>query len=230
MEHSTMKLLIGGHSGIGQSFLEYVTHLGEDVDWLFPTAADLDVRDSFSVNNYISAYGPFDQVVFSAGVSYLEWIGRLNKHKTDDLISVNLTGFIRVIDALVMHQTLTTASVVVVGSDAAERPMRTSISYCASKAGLHMAARAAARELGPAGWRINVVAPGMTDETGMQEYVDSRVMEVRGWSVETMRNYETSQEVVSGRLTKTQVADIIYSTLNGPRHLNGSIITINGGR
>lgn len=225
-----MKLLIGGHSGIGAAFLEYVTAVGEDVDWMFPTIADLDVRSTESVNRYIDNYGPFEQVVFSAGVNYLEWIGRLDMHQTEDLISVNLTGFIRVMDALLLNQTLTTASVVVVGSDAAERPLRTSISYCASKAGLHMAARAAARELGPKGWRINVVAPGMTDETGMQQYVDDRVQVVRGWSVETMRNYETSQEVVAGRLTKSQVADVIYSTLNGPRHLNGSIITLNGGR
>jgi 2,3-dihydro-2,3-dihydroxybenzoate dehydrogenase len=71
--------------------------------------------------------------------------------------------------------------VVVVGSDAAWREMRTSVAYCASKAALHQAVRVIARERASEEFAINVVAPGMTEPTGMQEYVDESVPMIRKW-------------------------------------------------
>lgn len=229
-DHRRAKLLvIGGTSGIGEETANMIKGL-HDWDVFTPEKDELDVRSIGSVVAYLANHGSFDYVVYAAGVNYLEWLGKGYMPAHEDLIDVNLTGFIRFMDLIVAYQEDRTASVVVVGSDSAERPLRTSISYCASKAGLHQAARVAARELGPKGWRVNVVAPGMTDETGMQEYVDARVQEVRGWDEEFMRQYETSQEVVPGRISKAEVAEAIYFTLIGPAHLNGSIITINGGR
>lgn len=235
MNEKTRGLVIGADSGIGEAFVNrYLEGNMKSGDWSMPSKGLLDVADRSSVDEYFmdkAASGQyFDQVVFSAGINYLEWIGKLDPWETQQVIQTNLIGFIWVIDALMKYQPNHPASIVVVGSDAAERPLRTSISYTASKAGLHMAVRSAARELGPMGWRINVVAPGMTGETGMQGYVDKRVMEVRGWTEKRMRNYEASQEVVPGRVGKHEVAKVIFDTLNGPRHLNGSIIMINGGR
>jgi hypothetical protein len=70
----------------------------------------------------------------------------------------------------------------------------------------------------------------MTDETGMQDYVDRRVLEVRGWSARKAFDYEQSQEVVPGRVDKTEVADAIEYLLEGSPHLNGAFTYINGGR
>lgn len=223
-----MRLLIGGSTGIGAAFRDYVTN-NELENWLAPTQQELDVTDPEQMDEFFSKYRQFTQVVITAGVNYLEWLGKSDFEEITKVLNTNLKGFIYAVDLLKKYNEYA-VDIVVVGSDAAERPLRTSIAYCASKAGLHMAARVAARELGPQGWRINVVAPGMTDRTGMQKYVDQRVQDVRGWTYAGMREYENSQAVVPGRLSPEQVAEVIYSTLNGPKHLNGSIVTINGGR
>lgn len=223
-------IILGASSGIGESTLTHLRLGMQQTWWLSPDKDELDVRDVRAVRSYVRAHAPLDYVVFSVGVNYLEWLGKLTSDDVFNVIDTNLSSFILFLDALVEAQPDHPARVVVVGSDAAERPLRTSIAYCASKAGLHMAVRAAARELGPKGWRLNVVAPGMTDHTGMQRYVDTRVAEVRGWSEEHMRSYEAQQEVVPGRINTNEVAQVILSTLTGPEHLNGSIITINGGR
>lgn len=222
-------LIIGGSTGIGKAFRKYAMSEKHMEIWNAPDVRDLDVTDPEQMEEFFSSNTTISQVVITAGVNYLEWLGKSDFEEITKVLDTNLKGFIYVVDLLKKYNQLP-VDLVVIGSDAAERPLRTSIAYCASKAGLHMAARVAARELGPLGWRINVVAPGMTDDTGMQRYVDERVQEVRGWTPEFMRQYEDSQAVVPGRITTKQVAKVIHSTLNGPEHLNGSIVTINGGR
>lgn len=226
-----MRLIIGGGSGIGLSFRKYAMSEGRMETWVSPTQHELDVLDPEALEEFFSSHNHthITQLVFAAGVNYLEWLGKGDFEEYTKVLDTNLKGFIYVLDLLRKYNSCA-VDVLVVGSDAAERPLRTSIAYCASKAGLHMAVRVAARELGPLGWRVNAVAPGMTDKTGMQEYVDERVQEVRNWSYKAMRQYEDSQAVVPGRIRVREVAEVMYSTLNGPKHLNGSIIMINGGR
>jgi NAD(P)-dependent dehydrogenase (short-subunit alcohol dehydrogenase family) len=224
-----VNVIFGASSGIGERF-EALSPLA----WEKPTKADLDLAAGWVIDEYFAKlardHQGIERFVYVAGINYLEWIGKLDGEKVADVFSINALSFIMSLDAIRRYFPASTPSVVLVGSDAADRPMRTSIAYNASKAAAHMAARAAARELGPFGWRVNVVAPGMTDETGMQDYVDRRVLEVRGWSARKAFDYEQSQEVVPGRVDKTEVADAIEYLLEGSPHLNGAFTYINGGR
>lgn len=225
--------VIGGTSGIGEAAAEWLLDEGANVH---VTGEDRDVRSIPTLHDELtrieSSSAGLAGVVYSAGTNHLEWLGQTAHPHHRDPIDVNLVGFINVLEVLargeLRHER--PLSVVAVSSDAARRPMRTSIGYCASKAGLDMAVKVAARELGPFGWRVNAVSPGMTGETGMQAYVDKTVPLVRNWTEERTRKYEAEQEVISGRVHKNEVAEIIGHTLFGPEHLNGAIIEINGGR
>lgn len=227
--------VIGGTSGIGKEIADQL----EEQEIVVHATGDLtDVRNSGVIQAEIrdvenSGYS-IDGVVYSAGVSYLQWLGSMGVpglQEAKGVVDTNLLGFISVMDALcVGDRRWQPIPVVVISSDAATRPMRTSIAYCASKAGLDMAVRCAARELGPLGWRINAVSPGMTKDTAISDYVDARVMKLRNWSRDQMLNYEERQEVVLGRVTKSEIAQVAIDTLFGPPHLNGAIIPVNGGR
>ena len=232
--------VIGGTSGIGAATVKELSIAGNGV---YTTGeANCDVSDPYAVSeqyqeviDYFGGQYKLDAVVFSAGINRLcraddFTYGQLAT--ANDVIQVNLMGFINVMGALAygVRAKECPLRVVAVSSDAAERPMRTSAAYCASKAGLNMAVKCFARELGPFGWRVNAVAPGMTAPTGMSEYIDRTVPELRGWTLEQAMHYERSQEVVPGRIHPSEVAKVIADTLSGPTHLNGSIITINGGR
>lgn len=232
-----MGLVFGASSGIGEAVLKAMNDQDDYSTILHPTRSQLDVSDAKAVERWFfrrsgSLYAWRGiHVVYSAGVNYLEWIGRIDPDKMAEVINTNLCGFISVLNGLRRHtHPDTRVRVVSISSDAAVRPMRTSIAYCASKAGQEMAMRVAARELGGSGWSINSVAPGMTEGTGMTAYVDKRVPEVRGWSAEYAAEYERQQAVQSERILRDDVAKLVMSVLRMPRSVNGATFTINGGR
>lgn len=223
--------ILGGVSGIGKACEKTFKSFGHDtyVDGLdscdVRTEAGPIARLEYFKKNNVA----LDAVVFSVGVNYLDWIGQLEMFHVRDMASTNYLGFINLLDILVRHVGRP-LDIVAISSDAAERPMRTSIGYCASKAALNMAVRVAARELGPKGWRVNAVAPGMIAGTNMTASVEDQVMQKRGWSENEMLDYERQQEVVQGRIHPFEVAQVVYDLVLGPTHMNGSIITLNGGR
>lgn len=220
--------VIGGDSGIGAATVANLQHMGESV---IVSGKEVDVQVKRNIKLFAEGFrAGLTGVIFSAGTNYLEWLGNMDPGQTREVLDTNLLGFINLMDYLAEKKELGPLRVVAVSSDASERPMRTSIAYCASKAGLNMAVKVAARELGPWGWKINAVSPGMTAPTGMSLYIDERVPEVRNWTKERTEKYERDQEVTPGRILPSDVAHIIADTFYGPPHLNGSIITLNGGR
>jgi len=224
-------VIIGGNSGIGQATSRAVACV---VERYTPSLNECDVMYEDRVWHYFSDLvertGDVEHLVFSAGVNWLDWIGKTAETRVQDIFDVNVLGFIRVLNALVSVQSAP-ARVVAVSSDAATRPLRTSIAYCASKAALDQAVRVGARELGPKGWRVNAVAPGMVEDTPMSDYIDRRVPKLRGWTPEKAREYEDSQSVLKRRVTKEEVAaTITWLLFEAPDAINGAIIPVNGGR
>lgn len=236
-------MVIGGQTGIGMAIAQRLEsrHHFDVVHTV--GKQECDVRNDIHVENFFrhaEEEQSYDTIVYSAGVSYLEWLGAMDHGDLDkmyEVIDVNLTGFLRVMNTIVpgipgadSRIAENPRKILVISSDAANRPMRTSAAYCASKAGLDMAVRCAARELGPYGWQINALSPGMTAPTGISDYVDKRVPEIRSWTPERAMHYEQSQEVVPGRMHPNLLAMFAVQMLFSPEHLNGSIITMNGGR
>ena len=144
-------------------------------------------------------------------------------------------GFIRLMDLIMDPEVFPEewrdgVTVLAITSDAGERPMRTSMAYCASKAGLNMAIKVAARECAAHGIRVLGIAPGMTEGTDMTKYIDRTVPELRGWTEAKTVEYEIQQEVTPGRINREELAVVAIMAANGPRHWTGDIITVNGGR
>lgn len=229
-------LIIGtGTGGIGdevQDALIYSANQGNprDQESIYcPSIEQLDVRDQQSIEIYMMNHGPFDEIVYSAGVSQLKWIQDLNWRDLDKVLDVNVAGAILVATA---HTKLfpehSGVRYVVIVSDAANTPMRGSISYCVSKAGAEMAVRCMARELAPA-WTVVGVSPGVVEGTAMTEALAKKIPEFRGWTEDQARAYEGNPPI-GRRVTKQEVAETVLFALTGPQALNGSILTINGGK
>lgn len=223
-------LVLGGTSGIGEEFCEFVQSQTEGPYFaqIAPRGGeDFDIRDESRLRDVIREVDPTD-VVYSVGVNELDWIKDVSRDAFTDLMEINVWGFVSTIQILqTLHKSV---NVVAVTSDAAWRPMRTSLAYCASKAALEMAVRVASRELAPDGWRVNAVAPGKVADTFMTSYVDERVLELRGWTVEAADGYEIASTPLGRKVTKREVAEVIWSALNGPKAQTGEIIAVNGGR
>lgn len=240
-----MRWVIGGTSGIGAAIVD----IFDDYDRKTPMVSDVkdcDVRGYYNIVRALSnavyeskmGESPLKTIVYSAGVNDLMHLGSMRQSGTldaGDVIDVNLIGFIRLMDAVMDPEVFPVEwrkglTVIAISSDAAERPMRTSMAYCASKAGLNMAIKVAARECGAHGTRVLGLAPGMTEGTRMTDYIDSTVPILRGWTTEETLRYEASQEVVPGRIAPAELAVVTIMIANGPRHWTGDIVTVNGGR
>jgi len=64
----------------------------------------------------------------------------------------------------------------------------------------------------------------------MTEYVDRRVLQLRGWTVEAAEAYEVASTPLGRKVTKEEVAQVIEQVLFGPAAQTGEIIAVNGGR
>lgn len=107
------------------------------------------------------AFGGLDILVNNAGISLPESVVGTTPENFDATLAVNLRApalLAAQIGALMVEQG-TGGSIVTVASAAALAPLPEHYAYCASKAGLVMATKVLARELGPHGIRANSVCP-----------------------------------------------------------------------
>jgi NAD(P)-dependent dehydrogenase (short-subunit alcohol dehydrogenase family) len=182
-----------------------------------------DVRSGHEIADALLSYRP-DALVYAAGVNYLQWSLMLDWTEMLQTYDINVVGLIR---CLALGATITKC--VVIGSDAATRPMRTSLAYNASKAALHAAVKCIARERAGRHFQINVVAPGLIDKSDMTEYVYQRTKELRPEL--DLDNYMLDQIPMGRPGSPAEVAEIVRWLLeDSPQYLNGSIIEMNGAR
>lgn len=227
-------LVIGAHTfGIGDAFIELwgKSFFPEGANWdnMFqPTREEMDVRDDNSIFMYVMNHGPFDAIVYSAGVSQLKWVQDITWRDIDRVYDVNVAGAILVAAAHTKAFPGAPVRYAVVVSDAAHTPMRGSIAYTTSKAALEMAVRNMGRELAPE-WTVVGVSPGVVEGTGMTRELAREIPNFRGWTEDQAREYE-GVPPIGRRVTKHEVAETLWFALTGPQALNGSIITINGGK
>jgi NAD(P)-dependent dehydrogenase (short-subunit alcohol dehydrogenase family) len=214
--------VIGGTSGIGKACTTVLRSAGHQVE---ASGSEVDVRRGGILSAYASIRGPFDGLVYSAGVNWLDWVQDLDTDEALRLYDINVLGLVRAV-----QETPEVSRVVVVGSDAAWRPMRTSVAYNASKAALHAAVQCIARERGSDAFSINVVAPGLTEGTEMTDYVRERTGEIRGWSRESLDDYMVAQIPLGRPAEPVEVAYVVRDVLEWPAYVNGAIIPVNGGR
>lgn len=112
-------------------------------------------------------FGALDVVVNNAGVTSRAPIAQLPLAEWRRVVDTNLTGvFLVTQKALPLMRS--GGSIVNIGSRAARAGMPASSHYTATKAGLVGLTRSLAKELGPRGIRVNVVAPGVID-TGEEQ-------------------------------------------------------------
>jgi NAD(P)-dependent dehydrogenase (short-subunit alcohol dehydrogenase family) len=107
------------------------------------------------------AFGGLDILVNNAGISHPEPAIDTDPDRFDDTIAINLRAPALLASAVgkAMVAQGTGGSIITVASAAALAPLPDHYAYCASKAGLVMATKVLARELGQYGIRANSVCP-----------------------------------------------------------------------
>jgi 3-oxoacyl-[acyl-carrier protein] reductase len=115
------------------------------------------------------AHGPIQVIVNNAGMHRDAVLAGMKDADWHEVIDVNLNGFFRVTQPLLLPMARTRwGRIVTISSVAGQAGNRGQSNYAAAKAGLHGASKSLALEMASRGVTVNVVAPGIID-TGMAD-------------------------------------------------------------
>jgi 3-oxoacyl-[acyl-carrier protein] reductase len=232
-------LVAGGSRGIGRAIVLTLARAGADVVACYRTDSEAvaslirelketggdhhvvkaDVTEPAEVDGLIAAcrssLGALDVAVVNAGVISQVPFAELPPQEWRRVVTTNLGGAFLVTQRA-LPLLAAGSSVIFIGSRVASVGIPLRAHYTAAKAGLAGLARSLAKELGPQGMRVNVVAPGPID-TG--EPVPAPVLE----------RYQSL--IPLGRLgTPDDVAGVVaFLASDLARFVNGATVNVDGG-
>jgi acetoacetyl-CoA reductase/3-oxoacyl-[acyl-carrier protein] reductase len=228
----------GGASGIGAEIVSALASAGARVaalDLLYPKTAagatppgvthlHIDVGDPGSIarvtRDLLDAGHVPDILVNNAGITRDGAMWNLTDDQWNAVIDVNLTAaFLMTRAAAPSMRERHAGAIVNMASINGLRGKFGQTNYAASKGGLIAFTRAAARELGPRGIRVNAVAPGMI-ETSMT-----------GGLPEDVRQHAKSESAL-GRLGHPRdIANaVVFLVSPLASHVTGHVLVVDGGQ
>lgn len=171
-------MITGGEGGLGRAFADAFAGAGLPV--LAPGRNELDVTDPERVGDFFRSHEP-ELLVCNAGLVRDAPLARLDEPAWDEVIAVNLRGAARC--AAAVSRTMARrrrGHIVFISSYSALHPPAGQAAYAAAKAGVIGLAKSLARELGPAGVRVNTILPGFLETSMTTGLSVERREQVRG--------------------------------------------------
>ncbi len=172
------------------------------------------------IDQIMAGLGQLDILVNNAGIHLNEPIWDMNEAQWDDVLDVNLKGAFNYMHASApIFRQQKSGKIVTISSIHGLRGREAGPNYSAAKAGVIGLSKSVARDLGPHGVNVNVVAPGIV-ETDMVRALPSNVKD--GFL----------SQIVLGRIGKPQdVANMVaFLCSDKARHIHGEVIKVDGGQ
>lgn len=183
------------------------------------SAADFN-RAQEVVAQVVSTWGRLDILINNAGIHQNQDIWTMGEDQWDQVLEVNLKGSFNYLRAAApVFREQRAGKIVSIASIHGLRGRKSGPNYSAAKAGVIGLSKSAARDLGPYGVNVNVVAPGII-ETDM----------VRALAPATREGFLA--EIVLGRIGQPEdVANVVtFLCSEKARHITGEVIKVDGGQ
>lgn len=203
--------------------------LGERARW-----AALDVRHAKEHERVaaeaVAWTGRLDAWVNNAGVSAWRPLSMLDDAFIDEMLAVNLKGTLFGARAAAAHLPRGGA-IVNVSSLAGKRGSANNSVYCAAKFGVNGATQALAKELGPAGLRVNAVCPVLVRTPGLDEAIVREHAPARDAGIDAfLEGFARSQSALGRLPLGREVGDAcVFLAGEGASAITGQCINVDCG-
>lgn len=228
-------LVTGGARGIGEAICRalsrdgyrLVIHCGKSVEEAKALCEELgnaeyiaaDLSDPDSVNEIVKRCPDPDVLVNNAGVSLVTLFDTASDEDARRMYEINLFAPINLTRRVLPSMIAKKGGVIInISSVFGESGGSCEVDYSAAKAGIIGFTKALAKEVGPAGVRVNCVCPGVIDT----EMNDDLTFE----DVESL-----CDEIPLNRMGETdEVAECVaFLASDKARYITGSVFDVNGG-
>lgn len=184
-----------------------------------------DVRDYEAVSAALAqtaaAWGAIDVLVSGAAGNFLSPAVGLSANAFKTVVDIDLLGTFNVLRAAHQHLRKPGASVINITAPQAWLPTPFQVHACAAKAGVDQVTRTCALEWGPAGIRVNAIAPGPIEGTeGIRRLSPSAKSTAALVNSIPCRRYGTVQEIAKAAL---------WLSSDDASYITGVILPVDGG-
>ena len=174
---SGLVVITGGEGTLARALATAFAAAGHAV--LSPGRRELDVTDENAVRAFFRDHSP-ELLICNAGLTRDAPLARLGEAAWDEVMAVNLRGAAACAAAASRGMVRARRGhLVFISSYSALHPPLGQAAYAAAKAGLLGLAKSLARELGPAGIRVNTILPGFLDTPMTAALPEERREQVR---------------------------------------------------
>ena len=184
-------------------------------------SAVLDVLDPDAVREAAERYSDCGALVFTAAMNVRKRIADYTLEEYDQVMNLNLRSSFTLLQAFAPRMAANGG-----GSIIGFSSIRASVVepgqgvYAASKAGLVQLARTAAAEFGPAGVRVNVIAPGVV-ETPLTAPIKDNPQWYGAYAAKSALGRWSRPEELAGA--------VVYLASDASTFVTGSVLTVDGG-
>ena len=232
-------LVTGGGTGIGRAVAAGIADEGGSVvvvgrrleplrelaatrpDRIRFTQADVaqsgDVRRAVAFT--VEQLGGLDVLVNNAGLSHMGPLADLSDGAMRAMLDINVLGPLVAMREAIPHLVARRGCIVNVTSVTARGAAPGMAAYGGTKAALEQITRALAVELGPAGVRVNVVAPGLTITDMAREFLDEAAIEQTAQRT-PLRRAGTPEEVAEA---------VLFLASDNAAWITGQVVQSSGG-
>lgn len=185
-----------------------------------------DVRDYAALANAVeairNAYGEIDLLVCGAAGNFPAPAAAMSANGFRSVVDIDLNGTFNTCRAAFEHLRKPGAHVLAISAVQAQHAMPLQAHVCAAKAGVEMLVKVLSAEWGPAGVRVNAIAPGPVDDTeGMRRITP-----------EPEQKAALEATIPLGRYaTKEEIADVaLFLSLPPAAYVSGAVLAVDGGQ